>query len=240
MKSKFFTLSTLLVMLAFTSCVQKTTNKKSSSTDSTQVSVVTPTNDGADSGTGDTTVDPTLPAYYSLPIIAVHGTANPNYNPPPNGIFWSSERNVGVNDQYIFQTDSRMNIRVKALSAPTANSVDSNGISCTQRPLNYTKLQLDVCVRAKNGSCVFEHSFTDVAVNSYSLVKEFSVPANTSDPLVIEVRDVKWNYDYIYYGYANSSYQDVTEMYAVWYKDCVRFQIEFATDETQDIPGARY
>ena len=237
-KTNLSVISLVVLMLAFTSCVEKTTNKKSSST--TQSTVIAPTTDPGNSDPDPIDEDPTLPNYYSLPIVAVHGTANPNYNPPPNGIFWASNRNVGSSDQYIFQTDSRLNIRVKALDAPTANSNDSNGINCSQRPLNYTKLQLNVCVRSATGSCVFEHSFTDVEVGSYSKVKEFSVPANTNEPLVIEVKDVKWNYDYIYYGYQNGGYEDVTEMYAVWYKDCVRFQIEFATDETKDIPGSRY
>ena len=100
-------------------------------------------NDGGsdDQGGGNPYEDPSLPNYYSLPIIAVHGTANPNRNPPPNGIFWASNRNISSNNQYIFQTDSRFNLRVKALAAPTANSRDSNGMTCTQRPLNYSKLQ---------------------------------------------------------------------------------------------------
>jgi hypothetical protein len=238
-KTNLTVTSTIALMLILTSCVEKTTNKKSS-TSSTQSTVITPTTDPGDSNPDPVYEDPTLPNYYSLPIVAVHGTANPNRNPPPNGIFWASNRNVGSNNQYIFQTDSRLNLRVKALDAPTANSTDSNGMECTQRPLNYTKLQVNVCVRSASGSCVSEHSFTDVQVGSFSPVKEFNVPANTNEPLVIEVKDVKWNYDYIYYGYANGGYQDVTEMYAVWYKDCVRFQIEFATDETKDIPGPRY
>ena len=237
----------LLLMLSATSCVETKSNKKRSTNITQSDTISNPDNPGDrndggsdDQGGGNPYEDPSLPNYYSLPIIAVHGTANPNRNPPPNGIFWASNRNISSNNQYIFQTDSRFNLRVKALAAPTANSRDSNGMTCTQRPLNYSKLQVDICVRSANGGCVNEHSFTDISVGSYSRVKEFNVPSNTNEPLVIEVKDVKWNYDYIYYGYQNGGYSGVTEFYAVWYKDCVRFQLEMATDETKDLPGSRY
>ncbi|OUR96434.1 hypothetical protein A9Q84_08765 [Halobacteriovorax marinus] len=233
---------TLLVILSLTSCVQKTTNKKSSSTSTTQSSVVPPSTDpGTDDPAGDPYVDPSLPSYYSLPEVVVHGTASPNRNPPPNGIFWASNRNIGSNDQYIFQTDSKLNIRIKALSGPSIYSTDSNNVQCNYSPLPYTKLKLSVCVRSSQGSCVFQHTFDDIAVGSYSYVKEFSVPANTSDPLVIEVKDVQWDYTCNYY--ANNGFPNqpgYCPFSAVGYADCVKFQIEFSTDETQDLPGPRY
>lgn len=232
----------LALSLSLTSCVEKTTNKGStSSTSTTQTSVVPPSTDPGTNDPYTPPEDPSLPSYYSLPEVSVHGTSSPNYNPPPNGIFWASNRNIGSNDQYIFQTDSRLNIRIKALSGPSIYTTDANGIRCNYQPLPYTKLKLSVCVRASSGSCVYQHTFEDVQVGSYSLVKEFSVPANTSDPLVIEVKDVQWDYSCI--DYANRGFPDVPgycPYAAVGYADCVKFQIEFATDETKDLPGARY
>jgi hypothetical protein len=241
---------TLLIALSlsFTSCVEKTTNKGStSSTTTTQTSDVPSSTNPGTNNPNTTPEDPSLPNYYSLPPISVHGAGNPNRNPPPGGKFWASNRNISGNDQYIFLTDSRLNIRVKALSGGHAKyndngvPVDSNGFQCQYTPLAYTKLKVSICVRSSNGTCVNEHVFDDIQVGSNSLVKEFSVPANTSDPLVIEVKDVQWDYSCIEYatrGYPN--YGPACPFTAVGYADCVKFQIEFSTDETKDLPGARY
>lgn len=221
-----------VLMLSQVSCVEKTSNKKSSSTQTSTIS--TTATDPASNDTPDVVEDPSLPNYYSLNVI-LHGTPPSS---PGNGVYWSSDENIPSNDQYIFQTDSRMNVRIKALASPTKFSTDSNGIECSQYALGYTKLNVDICIRSASGICVYEHSFTEIGVNSYSPVKEYTVPSNTNEPLVVEVNDVRWNY----YTLMNPAYIEAgyPEMMSIGYLDCIKFQIEFSTDETKDLPGSRY
>ncbi|ATH08744.1 hypothetical protein BIY24_12535 [Halobacteriovorax marinus] len=235
----------IIASLMLTACVEQKSNKKSSSdTSTTQSTILLPDESGGD-GDDDGYVDETdLPSYYDLPPVSggpegviVHGTNHPNRNPPPNGIFWSSARNMSAANQEILKTDSRFNIRLMALNAPNQNSTDSNGVKCSQLPVGYQKLQVSLCVRKKNGACVYMHNFTNLYVNEWSLVKEFNIPANTDEALVIDVIDVQWDFSCTWNGGNNNSYCPFS---AVWDNDCVRFKMQVSTDGTQDLPGGRY
>ncbi len=234
----------LIASLTLTSCVETKTNKKSSDTSTTQSTVLLPSDNAGNSDDDDNYDDSDLPSYYDLPPVSggpegviVHGTNHPNRNPPPNGIFWSSERNMSSSNQQILKTDSRFNIRLMALSAPNQNTTDSNGIKCSQLPVGYQKLQVSLCVRKQNGACVYMHLFNDLYVNEWSLTKEFNIPSNTNDPLVIDIIDVKWDFSCTWDGSNNSSYCPYS---GVWDQDCVRFKMQVSTDGTQDLPGGRY
>ena len=171
--------------------------------------------------------------YYKLnnPPIVVHGAGS-------NTVVWSSETDLpsGV-DPYILRTDSRLNLRV--IPRVQNATVDGRGNSCHMLPLAYTKLNVGIRVRKQGTTSGDYHQFQQVRVNGASKVHEFSVPAS-SNPLVIDVLNVEWDYECIYYaldGYHNYPYS--CPMSSVWRNDCVSFDIQFSTDDTKDIPGTR-
>ncbi|CBW27441.1 putative lipoprotein [Halobacteriovorax marinus SJ] len=245
----------IIASLMLTACVEQKSNKKSSSdTSTTQSTILLPDESGGD-GDDDGYVDDTdLPDYYSIPTtsgggvraIIVHGRNHPDRNPPPNGIFWSSNRDINMPEEnrQILVTDSRFEMRLQAIphyDIPQ-NSVDSNGITCSQVAMKYTKLNIDVCVRRQGGNCLYNHYFQNVEVNKWSLVKEFDIPTNTNDPLVIEVKYVSWDGSCIENqksGYG-SGYEYTCPYDGVWDSQCVGFQMEVSTDGTKRLPGGRY
>ena len=233
----------LIASLTITSCVESKSNKKSSSdTSTTQSTVLLPSENAGDSDSGYYE-DSDLPSYYTLPPVTsgpegviLHGTNDQNRNEVSTGILWSSEQNMSTANQEILKTDSRFNIRLMALSAPSQNTIDSNGSKCTMYPVGYQKLQVSLCVKKKGGACVYMHLFNDLNLNEWSLTKEFNIPSNTDDPLVIQVLDVKWDYSCTWTG-GSGSYCPYD---GVWDKDCIRFKMQVSTDGTRDLPGGRY
>jgi hypothetical protein len=189
--------------------------------------------------------------YRTISNIIVHGNQNPNrhrcgnvfngvtatapncYNP---NFLWSSAVDLPSANQHIFSTDRRFNLRVIPRSGPNQNRKDVKDIECRHANDLYTELELEVCVRGASETCNNFNTvtFNGVKVNVASLIKEFPVPV-TMDPLVVEVRDISWDYTCKAYG------NDPTYCpYAsVWDTQCVRFDIQFSTDETKDIPGQR-
>lgn len=195
--------------------------------------------------------------YYTISNIIVHGTQNPNrhqcgnsYTSPQTGTttvatppncyhpdyLWSSAVDFPSSENYVFETDSRFNLRVIPRPRPSHNSSSVKNINCHygNGGESYSKLQIDVCVRSATGSCNNFNTvtFPNVAVNGASKVKEFHVPV-TNQPLVVEVRDVQSDHSCVLYG------QGYCPISSVWDTECVRFDIQFATDDTKDIPGPR-
>lgn len=171
--------------------------------------------------------------YYKLnnPPIVVHGAGT-------GTVVWSSETDLtsGI-DPYIFRTDSRMNIRV--IPRVQSNGVDGRGNNCNYGALAYTKLNVGVRVRKQGSASGDYYQFQNIRVNGASKTHEFSVPAS-SYPLVIDILNVQWDYECIYYaldGYENYPYS--CPMANVWQYDCVSFDLQFSTDDTKDIPGTR-
>lgn len=179
--------------------------------------------------------------YYKLnnPKLSAHGTANPNRYASyyPNGIVWSSLNDLDSSiSQNIFRTNARFHIRVKALPGPQYEN-DSKGIYCHYVAENYTKLQIGVVVRKQGATSGDYYLFNDVKVNEYSDVHPFVVPANTTEPLVIEVRDIAWDRTCSYYtdqGFPNV--QGACPYAPVWDTACVAWEIQVATDDTKDFP----
>lgn len=182
--------------------------------------------------------------YYKInhPPIITHGTANPNRysNHHPNGVVWSSATDLDSSfPQSAFLTDSRFNLRVIARPGKQFED-DSKGIYCQYVKNPYTKLNIGVVVRKQGATTGDYYQFKSVPVDCASKVHEFAVPPNTSDPLVVEVRDIEWDYTCTYYK--DSSGMTVDEycpMAPVWDTSCVSLEVQFATDSTKDIPGYR-
>ena len=237
----------LIATLSVSSCVQQKANQKTQS-DVLEVSNGNGenqfyNNDEYYNGRDEYYSDSDLPSYYTLPPvdggpsgIIIHGTNYANRNAPPDNKLWTSERNMSPANQQILKTDSRFNIRLMALSGPSQNTTDSNGNKCTVDPVGYQKLQVELCVKKKGGSCVYMHLFSDLNLNEWSLTKEFNIPSNTDEPLVIEVMDVKWDFSCRWNGGSG----EFCPYAGVWDKDCVRFKMQVSTDGTQDLPGGRY
>lgn len=251
---KTFTCMMLLSMLMLTSCLQKTTSTRNSNTGSNNQNNTgggnnyNGNNPGSGSGGGyGSGNEPGVPDagqtidYYTLSNITVKGRANPApANPAP---FWSSINNFPAADRHIFATDSRFNLRVLARSAPSQGGFAVDGTTCNYQALPYQKLQIDVCVRSTSGTCNVSntHTFSDVPINQASRIKKFLVPQGTPDPLVVEIKDVQWDYTCTYYGNPTSGSGAAYCPFApVWPNDCVRFDFQFSTDTTKDIPGTTY
>lgn len=260
----WFRVGIILCLFSFSSCLQKTvSNKNSNSNDSSSgYNNQNPSSDGRGDGNnydgggnsgggegdsyGDGTEDGIADAgqdlnYYTIQNIVVKGRAHP-YSGDPDEPFWSSLSDFSSQNRHIFYTDSRFNLRVIPRSGPSQNSRSSaDGSLCTQEPLNYDRLQIDICVRSIGSNCdnFNTTTFRNVSVDGASKVKEFSVPV-TNDPLVVEVKDVQWDWTCDNYGNPTSgSGAQYCPFSAVGYIDCVRFDFQFSTDDTKDLPGPR-
>ena len=245
----------LIASLTITSCVESKSNKKSSSdTSTTQSTVLLPSEDGGNS-TGDNSEDEShLPSYYQIPVtsnggpraIIVHGTNTPTPNGPLNGVLWSSNRDSNMSEvnRQILVTDSKFELRMKPISHSRIQmgTKDSNGFECSNMPMKYTKLNIDVCIRKQGGGCLYSHYFNNLSVEEWSLTKEFTIPANTNDPLIIDVNYITWDGSCIEVGNPGygSGYDNVCPYDGVWGTQCVGFEMEVSTDGTKSLPGGRY
>ena len=140
MKTRWKNSSIILIamMIGLTGCLApKSTNKKTTSSDNSTSTpdsgggtVVDPGSNTGGNGSGD---EPGIPDagqtqdYYSINNIVLHGKANvlPHFSIPDN--LWSSERGISSDDQHIFYTNSRFNIRVRAQSGQSAGAQVSAG-----------------------------------------------------------------------------------------------------------------
>ena len=249
-------LALLLSTIVISSCDNKTTrNKRSTEATNPNVSVpTTPT-------TPTTPTSPTTPTTPTTPSSCANGSPDASgiadsgqtidyykLNNPPviahgavgGTIVWSSETDLPVSyNQNIFYSDSRFNVRV--IPKLQNKGVDSRGVSCAYYPQPFEKMNIGIVLRTRSSSPgVGEYyQFKDVDVNCPSKVREFSVPA-TSDPLIIEVMNVEW--DWSCKSYANQGFPNVPGAcpYSyVWLTECYQLEIQFSTDTTKDLPGTR-
>lgn len=173
--------------------------------------------------------------YYKLnsPYIVAHGATQ-------GTVVFSSETDLPTNyNQNIFFSDGRFNVRV--IPRYQNKGVDSKGIPCAYQPQPFTKMNIGVVLRSRQSSPGVGdyHLFRDVQVNCPSKVHEFNVPS-TSDPLVVEVMNVQWDWSCLSYeqqGYPNVP--GVCPYDNVWQTECYALELHFSTDTTRDIPGTR-
>ncbi len=256
-----------LLLVSAVGCAEKKSTKSSTDSSSTSTSPTTSTGtvidtgNGSDNGNTDGNNDPDQGGisdgnqtndYFTLANIKVHGRAHwsetyqynaknesygtPNYySNPSRDVVWSSQSGVGSSDQGIFMTNSRFNVRVVPRSIGSGErkqdwtGSDANGCYFTAP---YQKLKLTLCVRKSGGSCINQYSF-EASVDSASNVKEFSFP-DTSEPLIVEVLDAESDFNC---NQGNSSYCPYGGHN---HTACMKFDIQFSTDSTKDLPGNRY
>jgi hypothetical protein len=237
---KTYSIATTLFLLALVvGCKpSKTTVKEKvivQNTNNTDTRDDSGTGGGGDGG-GVSDGGQTIP-YYKIndPPITVHGSGT-------GIVVWSSQTNLPAEfSQNIFLTNSRFNVRV--IPRKTYYAQDTSGRSCLYQPLPYTKLKVGVRLRKQSSTYGSYHEFS-ADLDTPSNVYEFPVPQNTSDPLIVEILNVQWDYTCTYYQQQGHDPDDpLVSAYCpfdkVWDNDCVQIELQFSTDDTKDIPGTR-
>lgn len=176
--------------------------------------------------------------FYTIEGIAIHGTEGRTLSGP----IWSTTM-LGSGDQAIMYSNSRFNIRVRPRSAPTRGSSDSEGVTCNYVANPYKKLRVKLCLRKAGATCDYTKTVTfgDIAVDEVSKVKEFTNLPVTSEPLIIDILSVQWDYacqNYLDQGYSSDDPQldGYCPMGNIWKTSCAAFDIQFSTDITKDFP----
>jgi hypothetical protein len=173
--------------------------------------------------------------YYKLnnPPVVAHGAGY-------GTVIFSTETDLPTAyNQNIFFSDGRFNLRV--IPRYQQQGVDSKGRNCAYNPMPFEKMNIGIVVRSRQSSPGVGdyYQFKDVPVNCASKIHQFQVPS-TSDPLVIEVMNVEWDYSCI--DYANRGYPNhpgVCPYDDVWRTECFAVEVQFSTDTTKDIPGTK-
>ncbi len=180
----------------------------------------------------------------------INGEAIIAHGAPTGEIVWSSETHLpsGYN-QNIFYTDAKFRVRVipkRVNSDPQGPTPlrDSLGNLCefNNPGMNFTKMRVGVVVRRRedapgNG---YYHQFDNVSIGCPSQPYSFPIPQNSAYPLVIEIKNVEW--DYTCTSYLESGYytREQLEAYGVcpyakvWDKECYELELEVVTDTTKD------
>jgi hypothetical protein len=174
--------------------------------------------------------------FFTYPGLVVHGT---RFDNDPNRIVWASNTAPSMSSlQNQLLTDSRFNIRVWAKSQQ-GNSTDAYGVPCNWLAwAQHTQLQMTVTVRAQ-GAVSGDTKIISMRVDDTSPDKHvFSTPFGTTQPLIVEVKNVKWDYSCIYDREYNDGNAAATycPWDLVWNSQCVMFDVQVATDYTLDFP----
>jgi hypothetical protein len=166
-------------------------------------------------------------------------------------IAWSSDTDLPSSfNQDIFYTDAKMRIRViprKVNSdpqSPNGQVYDNKGRACefNNPGMAFTKMRIGVTIRRKEDSpgSGYYHLFDNVSVDCPSQPYSFPIPQNSAYPLVIEIKNVEWDYtctSYLESGYYTQSQLEsygVCPWARVWDKECFKLELQVATDTTKD------
>ncbi len=178
--------------------------------------------------------------YANLPklVFSGPGTLGP--------VYWSSNTDL---PNFIspgqFITDATFSIRMKPSYVDGGTS--KQGRNCSQwTKTNFSKLKIEVMLR-KAGTSLGEVKTLTANVDAYSSVARFSVPSGTTTPYILEVVSVLSNHRCnAVYGSAPggcpNSFFDIpvnnTSTNGVLNPtECVAFNLEYATDNTYDLPN---
>lgn len=228
-----------LLLSGLIGCTAKESGKVVNNTYVTNPSTVTPTTpDPTDPVTGCNGIPrsgATSCYYTNLPqlVFSGPGTIGP--------VYWSSNTNLPSHiSPNQFRTDATFSVRIKPSYADGGNS--TQGRSCSQfTKTNFGKLQVQVMLRRSNDSLGEVKTLT-ADVGAYSSTARFSVPGGTTNPYILEVVSVLSNHRCnAYYGSAVGGcpnvYYDIPVNSSPNPTECVAFHIEYATDNTYDLPN---
>ncbi len=185
--------------------------------------------------------------YYKVndPPVTAHGNGT--------GVtVWSSQTDLSPSiSQSVFFTNSRFNLRVIPRVVTQGATDTRTGANCQYVPRPYQKLKVGVRLRRADLSTGDYYQFgvgdfngdgesDGIPLNQASRVHEFQVPQGSSQPLVVEVLNIEW--DWSCYEYETQNYCNVPGFCPwdkVWMSECVSVELQFSTDDTKDIVGIR-
>jgi hypothetical protein len=193
----------LVMLLAFTSCAEKSTGSKV-----TNNYITNPLDNGnsdgennSNNGSGSTTTcdgvpltNDGTPCYFkNIPKLIFSGSGIRRSNSTP---YWSSLNEVGSNGAGInpaqFDTDSRFSVRIKPVTI--SNGVSKQGRSCsTWTNLNYTRMRVVMKLR-KSSQTVAQGSEVELTadVGGVSNTGRFTIPSGaTSSPYILEIMSIE-------------------------------------------------
>lgn len=157
--------------------------------------------------------------------------------------YWRSSSLSSSISQNQFRTDGTFNVRIIARSPQSGTS--TFGRSCSPYMLNSTKLRVKIQLH-KQGVSLGEEATLTSDIGTPSAVWRFTPPGGTTDPYVLEVVNVESNARCTgAYGTAlascstNPYYGIPVQTNTAYSTECAAFDIQFATDDTYDLPGAR-
>lgn len=253
---KFTVVMLAMIALFASGCLEKKTNKKSTtSTSSNTISnpwtnptpTPWPTDDPQDppppgeyadlEGNPLTSIDCTIPKAYpsqnkyciQIPTVVSKGCGNiGNGNTCPTPTAWSSHT-WALN--YELNTDAELNIRVISRGAPSqGTSTTNSGGTCGYIGMPYTTLSMTVDLKTSATAGAFaSFTFERIPINKPSYPYRFPVPQGLSGPVVVQVRDLKWDCPVS----GNCGTDPTRPMQAVWHTECVAFDLQFSTDNTR-------
>ncbi len=237
-QNRFLLLTILATLL---SCQPKVTSKRSTSsttaTSGTGTLTTVPSGGGSTGGSGGTInndcyangVGEQATDYFTFDEIVQRGR-------PAGTIAWSSATDSRLSGQQnLFRTDSRFNMRILAKASPGKGSFPG-GVTCNYAALPYTKLKVKARLRLSTANTAFKtYTFDNIQVDSCSNVFEFRPPPSSA-PWVIELMDVQWDYSCIAYTQGGFPQVPQCPWDYVWANDCYELSVQWATDDTRDIP----
>ncbi len=157
-------------------------------------------------------------------------------------VYWSSATDLPSHiSPNQFRTDATFAVRMKPSVAD--GGLSKQGRSCSQYTKNnFTKLQVQVMLR-RAGDSLGEVKTLTGSVGGSSNTARFTVPSGTTSPFILEVVSVLSNHrcNAVYgsapTGCPNSFYDIPVVTDTAYPTECVAFNLEYATDETYDLPN---
>ncbi len=162
----------------------------------------------------------------------------------PGPVYWSSINNLPTHiSPNQFRTDAKFAVRMKP-SHPAALSNSLQGRKCSDAlATNFNKLKVYVMLRRSTDTMGGELKELTADVGSYSNTARFTPPGGTTNPYILEVVGVQSDhrctgkYGTPLSGCSTNPYYDIPVDNNTFPTNCVAFNLEFATDETYDLPN---
>ena len=245
---KISVLLSLVIILA-AGCSDKKSTKKKTTTSGTDTITTDPdvVNDGTTANcTKGIYRDGATRCYYSdIPRITLNGSgANATAIGP---VLWSSRTKLpSTYSQNNFVSDATFSLRIKA-QYPSSNATTSQGKICSSSMKNnFTRMKVYFMLRRSIDSITTYKEVT-ATVGSFSGKVYFDLPGGTTDPYILEVVGIETDHRCnAAYGSLTTSQKAACTAGTYWSDiplaagptSCAAFDIEYATDNTYDLPNS--
>lgn len=256
---KFTVVLLAMIALFASGCLEKKTNKKTTSTSNNSINYPTypsygtptpsptdpvqdppPPGEHADlNGSPNTSIDCMVfkTSDYALnhpcreiPRVISKGCGNVgNGNSCPTPVAWSSHT-WGLNSY--LNSDAELNVRIiPRKNHDQGDSTTNGGGTCGFKTMGYTTLSMTVQAKrsASDTSAFASFTFDRIPVDKPSYPKKFPIPSGLTEPIVLQVTNLKWDCP----AAGNCGTNPTRPMESVWHNDCVSFDLQFSTDDTR-------